>query len=151
MRYGLRGVGLPFYIGVIVFVLAVFLVQGAIRSNFNIWIIAIAPVSGAVVFLILEPVYRTANYVILQESHLDSRQTVWPGEGPLRIRIPYESIAAVEIIPEEKEVKLVFHPLLSSGGYSTYEDYRVFRPKDPEKLLRDIRRRIEAAKETSSE
>ncbi len=149
MRYDLRGVGLPFYIGVIVFVLAVFLVQGAIGRDFNIWIIAIALVSGAVVFLIFEPVYRTANYLILHESHLDLRQTPWPGEGPLKIRIPYESIVAVEIIPEEREVKLVFHPLLSSGGHSTYEDYRVFRPKDPEKLLRDIRRRVEAAKETS--
>ncbi len=102
---------------------------------------------GLVVAVVL-PLYgvgvRNTFYVILDESQVHIR------EWRVGARIPYASMERIELDAEKGHVAIHYHPPLQNGGHAAYTIYYRFSPRDPEFLVAQIQRHVEADSEAPS-
>ncbi len=87
---------------------------------------------------------RNTFYVILDESQVHIR------EWRVGARVPYASIDRIELNTEKGQVTIHYHPPLQNGGHAAYTIYYRFSPRDPEFLVAEIQRHVEASSEAPS-
>jgi hypothetical protein len=82
------------------------------------------------------------HYVSLEDDRLEVRHGPRHTILDTAIRIDYEAIERVEVMPDGKEVRIVYR----DPPDSVYESFHTFEPELRERLVADLERRIQLAK-----
>jgi hypothetical protein len=142
MRWELRGTTLQ--IALIAAVCLAIIVAAAIFSLASgKWLSPLALVLGV---LVLGPAYAwivwMTHYVSLEADGLEVRHGPRHTVLDTAIRIDYEAIERVELMPDGKEVRIVYR----DPPETVYESFHTFEPERRDALVAELERRIRSAK-----
>src|SRR3972149_6237298 len=121
-----------------------------VQWGFNIWVVLAAVVLVVLAYISNEAYYRLTSYMILQESHIDVRQSGWRLKSRFyRQRIPYSRILRLRVI-DDAELEVIYaRPRLSGDPDCDMKTVSV-RLLNPHLVAVDLQGRVERASATAS-
>jgi hypothetical protein len=142
MRWELRGTSLQ--IGLIAAVcVAILIATGIFSLASGKWL---SPLAMAIGIIGLGVGYAwlvwVTHYISLDADRLEVRHGPRHTVMDTAIRIDYEAIERVEVMPDGKEVRIVYR----DPPETVYESFHTFEPERREALVAELERRIRSAK-----
>ncbi len=133
------------------FAFIVGIVLAAIQGGFDPLLLLVAAGMFLPLGILLEFAWRRRGNVVLHDSYMEVSRYEWGQEAtPPNVKIRYENILDVQ---QTGPTELAVYLSSVEGPYELTEPTATvtFRPKDAQAVLEDIRRRVDAAKQSTDE